>query len=563
MTPRKMRVSEDSPLSSNPSSFAVASADISKGRLIRNSRLREIASRLKSAPPEIGERELRAFLSNYPNEADALQLLAKLVAGCGRRTEAISILERCLDVAPDFTLARFNCARLLWEQHKYAQALEQLEVLLAEDAGNPLFRQLKSNILEATGYTEQSLAIFRDLAAENPGRAESWISYGHAARAAGIREESVNAYRMAIECRPSYGSAYWSLANMKTVRFDGADISAMLAQLSRPDIPQDDRILLQFALGKAYEDLREYERSWEQYSKANAAVRLRSNYDPDVLTASVAASKVLFTPELFTARKGMGCDARDPIFILGRPRSGSTLIEQILSSHSAVEGTAELPYITALAGRLSGRDSPVPHGKDYLNVLADFDAVALAGLGEEYLRDAQIHRKLNRPFFIDKKPANFAHIGLILLMLPNAKIIDARRNPAASCFSTFKTYRSKSLLRLSELGRFYRDYVEYMAHFDRVLPGRIHRVIYEELVADPETQTRNLLDYLGLPFEESCLRFYETERTVLTPSSEQVRKPISSDAVDHWRNYEPWLGQLTASLGSVLVHYPVVPEELR
>src|SRR6185312_8491178 len=329
------------------------------------------------------------------------------------------------------------------------------------------------------------LAICEQLAAENPDRADSWVSYGHALRALGLQQKSAEAYRKAIACQPSSGLAYWSLANMKSRRFGEADINAMLEQLKRPDIGTEDRIHLQFALGRAYEDAGAYERSFEQYAKANATMRLRIEYDPDTLTSGVAANKALFTPAFLESRKGSGSPTPDPIFILGRPRSGSTLIEQILSSHSAVEGTAELPYITALAGRLSGRDNPVPHGKDYLNVLADFDAVALAGLGEEYLRDAQIHRKLNRPFFIDKKPANFAHIGLILLMLPNAKIIDARRNPAASCFSTFKTYRSKSLLRLSELGRFYRDYVEYMAHFDRVLPGRIHRVIYEELVADP------------------------------------------------------------------------------
>ncbi len=561
MTQQKRRARERASAPPPANGFLAASRDITTARPIRNPQLRDIAARLNN--DAVAERELGDFLARSPDDADALRLMAQVLAGHGRRMEAAAMFERCLQSAPDFILARFNYARLLQELRKYVEALEQLEILLGDDAANPLYRQLKANILETIGDNAQSLAICRELADENPDRAESWISYGHAARAVGAQDESVAAYRKAIACRPSYGSAYWSLANMKTVRFGDAEITAMREQIARTDISQDDRILLQASLGKAYEDLKKYDLSWEQYAKANAAARLRTDYDPDRLTASVAAGKALFTPEFFAARKGMGCDAPDPIFILGRPRSGSTLIEQILSSHSAVEGTAELPYITALASRLAGREGFHIYSKDYLKALEGVDAAALKALGEEYLREAQKHRKLGRPFFIDKKPANFSHIGLIQLILPNAKIIDARRNPAASSFSMFKTYSSKGRLRLNELGRFYRDYVEYMAHFDRVLPGRIHRVIYEELIADPETQTRKLLDYLGLPFEESCLRFYETKRTVLTPSSEQVRRPISGEAVDHWRNYEPWLGPLLAALGPVFTDYPTVPEEWR
>jgi hypothetical protein len=319
---------------------------------------------------------------------------------------------------------------------------------------------------------------------------------------------------------------------------------------------------MQFALAKAFEDLGAYDRSFEQYAKANAATRLRIEYDPNTLSSGVAANKALFTSEFLRSRGGVGCKMRDPIFILGRPRSGSTLVEQILSSHSAIEGTAELPYITLLASRLEQRESTT-YGTDYLKVLAGMEPAALTALGEEYIVDTRVHRKLDRPFFIDKKPGNFAHIGLIHLILPNAKIIDARRHPAASCLSMFKHYSSKGRIRLAELGRFYRDYVELMAHFDRVLPGRIHRVIYEDMIADPEAEVRRLLDYLDLPFEESCLRFYETKRTVLTPSSEQVRRPITGEAVDYWRNFEPWLGTLITSLGSVFTEYPSVPEELR
>jgi hypothetical protein len=292
-------------------------------------------------------------------------------------------------------------------------------------------------------------------------------------------------------------------------------------------------------------------------------MRVRISYDPDTLSSGVAVNKTIFTSEFLKSRSSAGCPAPDPIFVLGRPRSGSTLIEQILSSHSAIEGLAELPYITTLAGRLENRDGAIPYGTEYLRALEKMEPQGLMALGEEYMRTTQGHRKLGRPFFIDKKPANFSHVGMIMLILPNAKIIDARRHPAASALSMFKQYSSKGRLRLTELGRFYRDYVELMAHFDRVAPGRIHRVHYENMVADPDTEVRRLLDHLGLPFEESCLRFYETKRTVLTPSSEQVRKPISSEAVDHWRNYEPWLGPLIRGLGSVFTEYPAVPEELR
>jgi tetratricopeptide (TPR) repeat protein len=475
----------------------------------------------------------------------------------------VVLFARCVELEPEFSAARFNYATVLFQLNQFEAALGELDMLLKRDSRNPLFRQLKANILETIAENEQSLAICEELAAENPDRADSWMSYGHALRAVGIHDKAVESYRRAVACRPSFGRAYWSLANMKTVRFTDADIQEMSRQLGRTDISPDDRIPLQFALGKAYEDIQFYDRSWELYAKANAAMRLRISYDPQTLASGVAANKTLFTPEFFRARSGAGCKNSDPIFILGRPRSGSTLIEQILSSHSAIEGTSELPYITALAERLPEHEGGPAFSTDYLRVISEMGASDLSGLGEEYLRDSQVHRKLNRPFFIDKKPANFSHIGMIHLILPNAKIIDARRHPVACSLSMFKHYSSKGRLRLNELGLFYRNYLELMAHFDRVLPGRVHRVIYENMVANPEAEVRKLLDYLGLPFEEKCLRFYETKRTVLTPSSEQVRRPITSEAVDYWRVFEPWLGPLINALGTAFSAYPTVPQELR
>jgi hypothetical protein len=347
---------------------------------------------------------------------------------------------------------------------------------------------------------------------------------------------------------------------MKTLRFADDDISLMRGLLDRGNLEPEDRINIHFALGKAYEDHSAFGQSFEQYAKGNAARRLRMNYDWDDINSDLVAQKAVYTREFLESRQGAGCPARDPIFILGRPRSGSTLVEQILASHSAVEGTAELPYVADIVYELLDRCAGQPNG--YPKILAEISFAELAQMGENYLARARIHRKLGRAFFIDKAPANYHHVGLIVLILPNAKIIDARRNPAANCFSMFKHNYHETNLRLGELGCVYRNYVELMAHFDRVLTGRIHRVNYEELVADPETEIRRMLDYLGLPFEEKCLRFHETARTVRTPSSEQVRRPISDDAVAHWRHFEPWLRPLLDSLGPVLTEYPRVPEEL-
>jgi tetratricopeptide (TPR) repeat protein len=524
--------------------------------------LKQIASNLRNDRIELAEKELTEHLARYPDDPDAICLMARAVGRLDRPREAESLLARCLELAPDFAAARFSYAKVLVLLNRSGAALTEVDRLLIRDSGNPLFRQLKADILYSIGEDEQSLAISEQLAAENPGRAESWVSYGNGLRAVGFREKSIGAYRKAIESCPSSGSAWWSLANMKNLRFSDADIGAMQEQLKRPDIAPDDRFNLRFSLGKAYEDLRAYDRSWEQYAKANAALRLRVDYDLDNMALRVAGNKALFTGEFLRSRSDAGCKAPDPIFILGRPRSGSTLIEQIVSSHSAIEGTAELPFVPALARRLEEREGRAC-GMDYPGVLGTLEPAALAALGEEYLESTRVHRKLGRPFFVDKNPANYWHVGTLHLILPNAKIIDARRHPAACCLSMFKQKFSKTNLRLSELGRIYRLYVELLAHFDHVLPGRVHRVMYEDMVANPEAEIRKLLDYLGLPFENSCLRFYETERSIRTPSSEQVRKPISGEAVDHWRNFEPWLAPLIESLGSVFTAYPSVPEELR
>jgi len=544
-----------------PDPFAEAAARLRTNRPLRKPQLQRIAAALRRAETDRAEANLRDYLARSPDDADATYLAAQLALRQDRRYAAGPLLAHCLELAPDFSQARYEYAKLLLGLHRFESAAGEIGRLLASDAGNPLFLRLKAALLEAIGEEAQSLVIREQLVEQNPESAECWLGLGDTLRAASHQPKSIAAYRRAIACRPAFGLAWWSLANMKTFRFDEADISDMRRLLEDGTLAQEDRVNLFFALGKAHEDEGAFPQSFECYAKANAARRLRVDYDWADIDSELKVQKALYTREFLVSRRGAGCQANDPVFILGRPRSGSTLVEQILSSHSAIEGTAELPYIADIVWQmLDGRCKA--RGIDYPQILAELPPAELGALGEEYMERARIHRKLGRPFFIDKAPANYHHTGLILMILPNARIIDARRNPAACCFSMFKHNYNDTNLRLNELGRVYRNYVELMAHFDCVAPKRIHRVIYEEMVADPEAEIRRLLDYLGLPFEEKCLRFHETERAVRTPSSEQVRRPISSEAVVHWRHFEPWLRPLLDSLGPVLDEYPRVPEEL-
>ena len=388
------------------------------------------------------------------------------------------------------------------------------------------------------------------------------MSYGHALKTAGHTARAIDAYRRALSLQPGFGEVWWSLANLKTFRFSDDDMAVMRAQRARTDLPDEDRLHLDFALGKALEDAGDYAASFAHYRDGNALRSAQLGYRADDTRARVQRLRGAHTAAFFAQRVGLGCDAPDPIFIVGMPRAGSTLLEQILSSHSAVEGTMELPDITSITREL--REQARARGADtYHDLLATLDGDALRALGERYLETTRIHRKSGRPFFIDKMPNNFAHTGLIHLMLPNAKIIDARRHPLACCFSGFKQHFARGQgfsYGLEDIGRYYHDYVALMAHYDDVLPGRVHRVIYEQLVDDTEAEVRRLLAYCGLPFEDGCLRFFENARPVRTASSEQVRQPIYREGVDHWRHYEPWLEPLKVALGPVLGAYPAVPD---
>jgi len=512
----------------------------------------------------VAEALLRQHLQLHPTDVAAIRMLAEVAARLSRYGDAEKLLVRCLELAPSFVPARHNYAIVLHRQGKAAEALEQIKLLLTAEPRNPGYRNLAAAIFARIGEYSLSIETYASVLAEFPNQAKVWMSYGHALKTAGRREQSIEAYRKSIELLPQLGEAYWSLANLKTLRFSPAEISRMRAQLSRPDIAEEDRFHLHFALGKALEDAGEYAESFEHYARGNALRREGIRYDADETSAHLQRSKAVFSQEFFAERAGFGSPAPDPIFIVGLPRAGSTLLEQILSSHSAVEGTMELPDILAIARELGERKTRAQVSK-YPEVVGTLDAGELRTLGERYLAQTRVQRKTDAPFFIDKMPNNFAHIGLIHLMLPNAKIIDARRHPLGCCFSAFKQHFARGQTfsySLEDVGRYYRDYVELMAHFDGVLPGRIHRVFYESMVDDTEAEVRRLLDYCGLPFEAQCLRFYENDRAVRTASSEQVRTPIFREGVDHWRHFEAWLAPLKRALGPVAEFYPRTPEFL-
>jgi tetratricopeptide (TPR) repeat protein len=505
---------------------------------------------------------LREHLKKSPTDVAAIRMLAEVAARLARDEDAVNLLARCLELAPSFHAARQNYALVLNRAERPAEALIQIDLLLAREPRNPSYRNLKAVILCHVSDYEPAIHIYEGLLREYPNHSKVWLSFGHALKTAGHQERTIQAYRRSIELEPAFGEAYWSLANLKTFRFDDADIAAMQAQLERADLEDQHRHHFEFALGKALEDRKEFAASFQHYFEGNALRRATVLYSADEISARTRRAKSLFTGEFFRERTGFGCQAADPIFIVGLPRAGSTLIEQILSSHSAVEGTMELPEIIAMTRMLRQQGDMLP-SSGYHEVLAAQGEQELRELGERYIERTRIHRRQAAPFFIDKMPNNFAHIGLIHLALPNAKIIDARRHPLACGFSAFKQHFARGQnfsYSLEDIGHYYHDYVELMAHYDQALPGRIHRVIYETMVDDTEAEVRRLLDYCGLPFEERCLRFFENDRPVRTASSEQVRQPIYREGIDHWRNYEPWLGPLKAALGPVLDAYPAPPQ---
>jgi tetratricopeptide (TPR) repeat protein len=525
---------------------------------------------LKSLPPEVvqatslfsdgeltpAESIIRAYLLQHGNHVEAMRLLARIGIARDVLDDAELLLEAVLTLAPDYRAARHDYALVLIERHKYEQAREELEKLLQLEPENRQYRTLYATACVGLGEHEKAIPLYRELLVGAPHASDLHLSIAHSLKTIGSRAEAIDAYRDAASARPNFGDAYWSLANLKTYRFLDEEIARMRAEEAAPGIPLVDRYHLCFALGKACEDRAEYAESWSYYERGNALKRSESRYRPEIIENNTRKQIEICTPEFFATRAGFGARQPDPIFIVGLPRSGSTLLEQILASHSQVAGTQELSDIQRMVLELQGREPDLDNPR-YPGVLADMPAGDFLRLGEKYLADTRIYRS-DRRHFIDKMPNNFRHIGLIHLMLPNARIIDARREPLACCFGNLKQLFANGqefTYSVEDIARYYRTYLELMRHWNEALPGRILRVHYEDVVDDLEGNVRRILDFCELDFEPACVEFYKTERSVRTASSEQVRQPIYREGLEQWKHFEPWLEPLKDALRDALVRY--------
>ena len=516
----------------------------------RHPELAEAVKLLREGKLGKAERIVRELLKEYPTDVSAIRVLADIGIKVGQLQDARHLLERCLELAPDFHAARHSYALVLIRLQKPEAALHEAESLLSQEPNNPNFLTLKGSILVRIGDHLEAISLYEKVLKNYPNQARAQMSYGHTLKTVGRLEESIDAYRKCIRLSPEVGEAYWSLANLKTFKFSDDDIENMRKQVTAEGGDADDQAHLAFALGKALEDCGEYDESFQFYRRGNSIRRIEHRHNPKINVLDSVRQVKTLDKAFFEQHKGEGCQSQEPIFIVGLPRAGSTLLEQILASHSQVEGTTELQDIIAISRQLGGRSRQNPAGK-YPEVLRQMTSDQFRELGESYLETTRIQRTVY-PFFIDKMPNNFRHIGLIHLILPNSKIIDARRHPMGGCFSGYKQLFANGqtfTYGLEDIGKYYRDYVRLMDHWDNVLPGRVHRVQYEEMVSDTETQIRALLNYCELEFEEQCLSFYETERAVRTPSSEQVRQPIYKDGLEQWRHYESHLDTLKEALG--------------
>ena len=524
---------------------------------------RERLAFLEHLPPELvrvtdlihekklykAEQLCRRFLATNKQHVEAMRLLADIGVRLKIYDDAEFLLESCVEFAPNHIQVRIDYVNLLIRKTKFERAHEQAERLLAMQPTNSNFKITLATTLVGLGRFDTGIAQYQEVLRAEPRRGDLHLLIGHAQKTTGSLNEAIESYRRAYRERADFGDAFWSLANTKTYQFTDAEIEHIRRHEQSPDIGEDDRIHLCFAAGKAFEDLGRYDRSFEYYERGNALKLAQSGYKPEVNESRARAQGEHCTADLFERRRGVGCDCQDPIFIVGLPRAGSTLIEQILASHSEVDGTMELHNILALAQRLRGRQAE-KHSR-YPQLLHELDDDYFRRFGEQYIAQTRAYRG-TAPRFVDKMPNNFMHIGLIRLILPNAKVIDARRNPMACCFSCFKQLFGEGqefTYGLAEVGRYYGSYARLMEHWDKVLPGFVLRVQHEDVVDDLETQVRRILDFCGLPFEENCLHFHRTERNIRTPSSEQVRQPIYRDGLEQWRHFEKHLAPLRDALG--------------
>jgi tetratricopeptide (TPR) repeat protein len=505
---------------------------------------------------DAAEPMVRAFLLKHGNQVEAMRLLARI--GMARKVfdDAELLLRAVLELAPGYRAARQEYAEVLLELHKHREARRELDELLQTDPGNRLYRTLYATTAVGLGEHERAIALYRELLQGAPEDADLHLSIAHALKTLGRTDEAIESYRRAAACRPGFGDAYWSLANLKTYRFNDEELGRLREAEAAPG-REVDRYHLCFALGKALEDRGSYAESFSYYELGNALKRVENTYRPEIIENNTRQQIEVCTAGFFAGRPGWGAQDPDPIFIVGLPRSGSTLLEQILASHSLVEGTQELPNIQQIVSNLRGRE-PDPGNPRYPRILTQLGAGEFRQLGEKYLADTRAYRGAKprgAPYFIDKMPNNFRHLGLIRLMLPRAKIIDARREPIACCFSNFKQLFAQGqefTYGIDDIARYYRTYLELMRHWDRVLPGWILRVHHEDVVQDLEGSVRRMLEFCGLDFEPQCIEFHKTVRSVRTASSEQVRRPLNREGLDQWTNFEPWLGGLKATLADAL-----------
>jgi tetratricopeptide (TPR) repeat protein len=525
---------------------------------------------LKKVPPEVltatglfsdgdvsaAETMVRAYLLKHGNNVEAMRLLARIGIERDVLDDAELLLEAVLALEPEYRAARHDYARALMERHKYLRAREELEILLKLEPDNRHYKTLYTSTIVGLGEHEKAVTLYKELLVDAVQPADLHLSIAHSFKALGKQQESIESYRAAAIVRPGFGDAYWSLANLKTYRFTDAEIARMRDEESSTGVATVDRYHLCFALGKAFEDRAQYRESWGYYERGNALKRAESRYRPEIIETNTRKQIEVCTGEFFAKRKGVGAPAADPIFILGLPRAGSTLLEQILASHSRVEGTQELADIPRIVLSLQDRIPDLGNPR-YPGILAQIPPEEFLRLGEKYLADTRIYRT-GKQYFIDKMPNNFRHIGLIHLMLPNAKIIDARREPMACCFGNLKQLFANGqefTYSIEDIARYYRTYLDLMAHWKAVLPGKLLHVEHEAVVEDLEGNVRRILDFCGLDFEPACLEFHKTTRSVRTASSEQVRQPIYREGLNQWKNYEPWLQPLKDRLGDALLRY--------
>ena len=503
----------------------------------------------------------RAFLKRHPTHVEGMRLLADIGTRLGVQEDAEFLLESAVELDPDNIQVRLDYIQVLRKRQKFALALEQARILMARDPDNPVFQSHFAIESMQAGDYETALDQFDRILERLPDDPATLVSRGHALKTYGRTEDAIASYQAAARVAPGQGDAWYGLANLKTYRFGDDELARMEAQFAAPDIDHMSRIHIAFALGKAQEDRGNHDAAFAAYAQGNALKHQTVRYTTEQMHAEFDAQKAICTPDLFQAQAGKGCPAPDPIFILGLPRAGSTLIEQILASHPDVDGTLELPNILSLAHQLRGRKQLTDRER-YPRILHELPGDELKALGEDYIETTRIHRQ-GAAFFTDKMPNNFRHIGLIHLILPNARIIDARRNPMDCCWSGFKQLFAEGqefTYSLEDIGHYYRGYVDLMDHWDRVLPeGRILRVQHEDVLEDLEGQVRRILDYCGLPFDPACVEFHKTDRAVRTASSEQVRRPINKSGLEQWRPYEAHLGPLKAALGPGLAPEQGVP----